>query len=125
MLQHISNVLDRDPDYLVGVDKGSPVMIPRALPTPTALSANYVFSQNDTGKIFEATAAITVTVPATLFGFCVVVIPPASGSLTVAVSGTATINGAATALVRTLPNNPAGVCILPTSVADVYRLSGI
>lgn len=39
MLQHISNVLGRDPDYLVGLDKGSPVMVPRALPLTQALTA--------------------------------------------------------------------------------------
>jgi hypothetical protein len=78
----------------------------------------------DAGSMWRLSSAGTITIPAGLtLPPSFVVLPPSSGNLSVAVSGGATINGAATTLTRTRALNPAGVAIVAYG-GDAYGLSG-
>ena len=50
---------------------------------------------------------------------------PVSGTISIARSGAATINGAGTTLTRTRATNPVGFVVLAHSDADAYGVSGI
>lgn len=95
-----------------------------AAATATPLSAPLTVSSADDGKVYESTTAVTVTIPQNLSPKPVVVFIPKGGTITVAVTGAATINGAATSLTRTLANNPAGFVVQPYLDANGYGVSG-
>jgi len=88
------------------------------------LSAALTVSSSDDGKVYESTTAVTVTIPQGLSPKPAVVFIPKGGTITVAVTGSATINGAATSLARTLANNPAGFVVQPYLDANGYGASG-
>ena len=96
-----------------------------ALTGSQVASSSFTLAASDDGKVFNVTTAITVTFPAGLspkpnVGF---VLPP-SGSLTIAVSGGANINGATTTLTRARSANPAGIVVQPYTESDGYGVSG-
>ena len=79
----------------------------------------------DNGKTLVCTTAITFTIPASLLprpDF--VVIPPASGNASIAVSGGAQINGATSTLTRSRASNPAGIVVIAYVESDAYGVSG-
>lgn len=79
----------------------------------------------DDGATLQCSAAVTLTVPQDLNLFRGVTVQcPASGTVTVAVGGTVTINGAATSLTRTRAANFAGFSIIPADSPNVYGVSG-
>ena len=98
---------------------------PGAVPS-RLLTADYVLTADDDGKRFQATTAITLTIPAGLSPRPeLTVLPPPTGNLTLAFSGGATGNGAATSITRTRAANPAGIVITPyPDVTDGYGVSG-
>ena len=82
-------------------------------------------TKDDNGAFLAPTAALIYTIPAALSprpSFTVDC--PAAGAVTVAVSGGATINGAATFLTRTRAANPVGFVVL-SHEADAYGVSGV
>lgn len=93
--------------------------------TPLPLSTGYTLTAADDGKRYYCTTALTVTIPENLATEPeVVILPPASGNLTIAVTGTATLNGAALPLTRTRAGNPVGVVISPhTGQTNAYGVS--
>ena len=78
----------------------------------------------DNGRLLAPTTVITYTIPAGLSPMPSFTVDcPAAGAVTVAVSGGATINGAATALSRTRAANPVGFVVL-VHESDAYGVSG-
>lgn len=103
-------------DGLNNVVAGSP---------PIPVSASFVVTAEDDGKIFDCTTALTVTYPLGLTPRPnIAYIPPPSGNLSIAVSGGATLNGATATLTRTRLSNPAGVGVVAYSESDGYGVSG-
>ena len=93
---------------------------------PIAISVSRDLTAADDGARYYATGPITLTTPNGLVPKpeCSV-LPPPTGNLTVAFSGGATGNGAATAITRTRAANPAGIVITPyPDVTDGYGVSG-
>ena len=89
------------------------------------LAEGITLNKDDDGVVFAASTAITITVPGGLVPKpSVVIVPPASGNLSVAFSGGATGNGAGTTLTRTRTANPAGILIQPYNDANGYGVSG-
>lgn len=90
------------------------------------VSADRNLTAADDQKTITCTAVLTLTIPSGLSPRPVaVVIPPASGNVSVAVSGSATTNGATTTLTRSRSSNPAGFAIMPyVDVADGYGVNG-
>lgn len=89
------------------------------------ISASRTVIAEDDGLVFACTTALTITIPAALSPRPnIAVIPPASGNVSIAVSGGAQINGATTTLTRARAGNPAGFVIQPYSEADGYGVSG-
>jgi hypothetical protein len=77
----------------------------------------------DDGKMLRATTAITLTWPSGLSPQPnILVMPPASGSVSLAASGT-TLNAASTTLTRSRAANPAGVAVMSQG-ANAYGVSG-
>lgn len=92
---------------------------------PSVLTANKTLTALDEGKIYECSTAITITVPAGLSPSPnVIIIPPASGNVTVIGSGGALINGVGTGITRDRATNPAGVALMSYYTSDAYGLSG-
>jgi hypothetical protein len=90
-----------------------------------SLSANRLITAADDGAVFSCSTALTITIPAGLSprpSFAVDC--PPTGSLTIAVSGGALINGATVSLTRSRATNPAGVVVLSHLDADSYGVSG-
>lgn len=129
-----------DPDCLIGLKDGHPVRVPVAEniggPTddgfgggeggagsvPAAVAASRSLSNADNGKVLECATTLTLTLPAGLEpGFACVVIP--NGTTSIAVSGGASINGAATTLTRAAATNRM-FAIQSLSSADSYVVSG-
>ena len=89
------------------------------------LNSNMTLQASDDEKVYACTAALTVTIPAGLTPRpAVVIIPPPSGNLSIAVSGGAQINGATTTLTRSRASNLAGVAVQPYVDAYGYGVSG-
>lgn len=89
------------------------------------LSASRNITAADDGASYYATTAITLTWPGGLnpCPTCTI-LPPPTGNLTIAFSGGATGNGAATAMTFTLAQKPAGVLITPwPHTADGYGVA--
>ena len=90
-----------------------------------SISANRTIVAEDDGLVFACTTALTITIPSALSPRPnIAVIPPASGNVSIAVSGGANINGATTTLTRARAANPAGFVITPYSESDGYGVSG-
>jgi hypothetical protein len=89
-------------------------------------SAGFDLSAADESKQYTCTTALTVSVPDGLSPRpSTVVIPPASGNLTITPTGSATLNGAGSSLTRTFTNNRQGVLISPNPyVTTDYSVSG-
>lgn len=91
----------------------------------TSLSSAYQISKDDDGKTFNCTTALTITIPASLSPRpSFIVNPPASGNVSIAVSGGANINGATTTLTRSRASNVAGVAVVAYAESDGYGVSG-
>lgn len=90
----------------------------RTLPTA------YTAVEDDDGQTVKCSAATTLTLTPTSYA-SLIVYPPASGNLTIARSGGATLNGAASDLTRTFASNRMGVAITqnPHTPGD-YTVSG-
>lgn len=99
--------------------------LPATQRAQVTLSGAYILKASDDGRVFICSTAITVTIPAGLSPRPnVAFIPPASGNVSMAVSGGATINGATTTLTRARSANPAGFIVQPYSESDGYGVSG-
>lgn len=89
------------------------------------VASSFSLTSADDGKVFSCTAALTITIQATLSPRpSVIVIPPPSGNVSIAVSGGAKLNGATTTLTRSRASNLAGVAVVPYVDADGYGVSG-
>ena len=78
----------------------------------------------DNGKFLTPTGTLTLTLPAGLSPMPSFTVDcPASGTVSIARSTTATINGAGTTLTRTRANNPVGFVVLAHE-SDAYGVSG-
>jgi hypothetical protein len=79
----------------------------------------------DNGKSLAPTGTLTYTIPQGLNPMPSFSVDcPASGTISIARSGTATINGAGTTLTRTRANNPVGFIVLAHVDVDAYGVSG-
>lgn len=88
------------------------------------VSASRALAESDNGQILEMGAAgLTLTIPKGLsVGWHCHVIP--NGTTSLATSGGALVNGAATTLTRAATGNPAFDIIPRVSVADSYVVTG-
>ena len=94
-------------------------------PGPLTLSGNYTVTSADDRKTYTCDAVLTITIPANLSPRpSFIVNPPASGNVSIAVSGGANINGAATTLTRARSANVAGFAVVPYAESDGYGVSG-
>ena len=111
-----SGLADVSEEYVEQVSLGS---------SPAPLDTDLVLTAADDRRSYACTAALTVTIPANLSPRpSVVLIPPPTGNLTVAVTGGAQVNAATASLTRSRIVNPAGVALVPYAEADAYGLSG-
>lgn len=79
----------------------------------------------DNAKFLAPTGALTYTIPAGLSPMPSFTVDcPASGAISIARSGGATLNGVGTTLTRTRANNPVGFVVLAHTDADAYGVSG-
>jgi len=79
---------------------------------------------DDNGKFLTPTGTLTLTIPEGLDPMPSFTVDcPASGTVSIARSTTATINGAGTTLTRTRANNPVGFVVLAHE-SDAYGVSG-
>lgn len=91
----------------------------------TALTLPAAVTAAMSGSLQRAAAAGTLTIPAGVaLDPGLIVMPPASGSLTIAVSGGATINGGTSSVTRTRADNPGGVAIVAWG-GDAYGVTGV
>lgn len=91
----------------------------RTLSLPATADATF------SSGLLRAAGSGTLTLPAGAGidpGF--VVMPPAAGTLTIAVSGGATINGGSTSVTRTRADNPGGVAVMSYG-SDAYGVTGV
>lgn len=80
---------------------------------------------DDNAKFLAPTGTLTYTIPAGLSPMPSFTVDcPASGTISIAKSGAATLNGAATTLTRTRSSNPVGFVVLAHSDTDAYGVSG-
>lgn len=90
--------------------------------TPVASSRD--ITAGDNGKFLTPIGTLTLTIPAGLDPMPSFTVDcPASGTVSIARSTTATINGAGTTLTRTRANNPVGFVVLAHE-SDAYGVSG-
>lgn len=90
-----------------------------------SISTDTLITAADDGRIFNLTAAATLTISASLSPRpSFIVNPPASGNASIAVSGGANVNGATTTLTRSRSSNPAGVAVVAYAESDGYGVSG-
>lgn len=92
--------------------------------TVESVSSSRAVTAADDGKILQCSAGITLTLPAGLsprprFG-----VEFDSGTITIAVSGGATANGATSSVTRSITYNPAGFAVIPRAGSDGYGVSG-
>lgn len=90
-----------------------------------SISTDTLITAADDGRTFNCTTALTITIPELLSPRpSFIVNPPASGNVSIAVSGGANINGSTTTLTRSRASNPAGVAVVPYAESDGYGVSG-
>lgn len=91
----------------------------------TAAAASRAITASDNAASLAPSAALTLTIPAGLSPMPSFTVDcPAGGTISIAVSGGATINGAATTLTRTRAANPVGFVVLAHLETDSYGISG-
>jgi hypothetical protein len=89
-----------------------------------AVSASRNITAADNGMFLKPTGTMTLTIPAGLTPMPSFSVDcPASGTVTIAVSGGATLNGATSSLTRTRAANPVGFVVLAHEL-DAYGVSG-
>lgn len=90
-----------------------------------ANSSSRTITEEDNGMFLAPTGTLTYTIPEGLDPMPSFTIDcPASGTVSIARSGSATLNGAGTTLTRTRANNPVGFVVLAHSETDAYGVSG-
>lgn len=89
-----------------------------------AVSAAYSLTQSDNGKVLDVLTAQTITIPTGLSVFSCIIIPPSTGVVTITGATGVTINGVSAGSVTRSASNSA-VSIIPTSVANVYKVTGV
>ena len=90
----------------------------------TLVTSSRDITAADNGKFLTPTGTLTLTLPAGLSPMPSFTVDcPASGTVSIARSTTATINGAGTTLTRTRANNPVGFVVLAHE-SDAYGVSG-
>jgi hypothetical protein len=93
---------------------------------PYSVSSGFTVAVEDDGKVFTCTTALTITIPAGLSPRpSFIVNPPATGDVSIAVTGGAQVNGGTSTLTRSRASNFAGVVIVPYPESDGYGLSGV
>ncbi len=89
------------------------------------VSSSRAITSADDGALWRCTTALTLTIAAGLSPKPnLIVQPPPSGNLTIAVTGGATINGAASSINRTQASNWSGVGIVSLIGTDAYGVGG-
>lgn len=87
-------------------------------------AASRDITADDNAKFLAPTGTLTYTIPAGLDPMPSFTVDcPASGTISIAKSGAATLNGAATTLTRTRASNPVGFVVLAHE-SDAYGVSG-
>lgn len=90
-----------------------------------SISTDTLITAADDARTFNCTTALTITIPASLSPRpSFIVNPPASGNVSIAVSGGANINGATTTLTRARTANVAGFVVVPYAESDGYGVNG-
>ena len=90
----------------------------------TPVTSSRDITADDNGKFLTPSGTLTLTIPAGLDPMPSFTVDcPASGTVSIARSGAATINGAGTTLTRTRANNPVGFVVLAHE-SDAYGVSG-
>lgn len=118
---NITNVTDGQPDYLLGMDKGQPVMVPAL--SVILIQANDTLRKAYNGKILNMNGAFTLTAANDLGIFSCIILPPASGVVTLTPVNGVTFNGSTGSVTRALSDNPAGFAIIPRGNND-YLVGG-
>ena len=100
-----------------------------ALQTLVAGSTQDASSRNitaaDSGKLLAPTTSLTYTIPVGLSPMPSFTVDcPAAGTISIAVSGGATANGATATLTRIRSANPVGFVVVAHSETDAYGVSG-
>ena len=114
--------LSADRTSLVSGDGNTYVLTPTG---QIADAASRDITAADNGKSLAPTGTLTYTIPAGLSPMPSFTVDcPASGTITIARSGGATLNGAGTSLTRTRANNPVGFVVLAHVDTDAYGVSG-
>lgn len=131
--RNVSNLHDQDTGKLVGYrnpvtgkDESLNAAALQAVVTGTRtpVTASRDITAEDNGLLLTPTGTLTLTIPAGLSPMPSFTVDcPASGTVSVARSGGATLNGAGTTLTRTRANNPVGFVVLAHE-ADAYGVSG-
>lgn len=131
--RNIGNLHDQDSGELVGyrnpvtgkderLDAAALQAVVAGARTPVTTSRDITAADN--GLLLTPTGTLTLTIPAGLSPMPSFTVDcPASGTVSVARSGGATLNGAGTTLTRTRANNPVGFVVLAHE-ADAYGVSG-
>lgn len=89
-----------------------------------SVSSSRAITAEDNGQFLKPTGAMTLTIPAGLSPMPSFTVDcPASGAVSIAASGGATINGATTTLTRTRAANPVGFVVLAHE-SDAFGVSG-
>ncbi len=93
--------------------------------TVSTVSTGRALTDADDGKTLEVTTALTLTVPDGLrASFGCNVIPPASGNVTIARSGTTLLNGGSSSLTRAAASNAMFGIQARASSANSYVVTG-
>lgn len=116
-----------NPNNIVAHLTAEQVIAVRALVSGNVIADNV--SRNitaaDNGQTLAPTGVLTYTIPAGLSPKPSFVVKlPVTGSVTVAVSGGATSNGATVALTRARATNSVGFVVLAHTEGDAYGVSG-
>lgn len=93
---------------------------------PKRVTSSRALTATDNGCVLDCADGITLTVPDTLVdpGFQCKCVVDAGGTISVARSGTATLNGAATTLTRSATSNPSFEIIQRASSLTSFRVTG-
>lgn len=92
--------------------------------TVIPVSTNLLLASSHSGNILECLDAANLDVPLGLVaGFNVNINLPSTGSITITPATGVTINGQTSVITRSAINSV--LALLPTSVTDVYKLTGV
>ena len=90
------------------------------------ISTGFTLSAADDGKQYACTTSLTITIPASLSPRpTIIVAPPPTGNLSIAVSGGSQINGGTSTLTRTRLANPTSIVVQSYIDYDGYGVSGV